>query len=59
MKTPQGYRNPDLLATTFIAIKGEAMDIMNCINVEAEAVGCDYKDKEKSARYEAQREVKL
>lgn len=45
--------DPDLNDISFAvkAIKGKADDIMNCINCEAENVGCNYKDDTTRKRY--------
>lgn len=45
--------DPDLNDISYAvkAIKGKADDIMNCINCEAENVGCNYKDDTRRKRY--------
>lgn len=44
LKTPDGYRHPQNIAYAFQVIRDKAQDIENCINAEAETVGCNYKD---------------
>jgi hypothetical protein len=53
METPQGCSNQEYLAEALSAIRNKADDIMNCINGEAENVGCNYVDDAARRRYEA------
>jgi hypothetical protein len=57
MEQPGTYANAvamDAIANTLIAIKSKAVDIGNCINCEAESVGCNYVDDAQRRRWDAQ-----
>lgn len=58
METPDGYRHPETIAQALRAIWGKADDIENCINCEAEEVGCNYRDPNTQRRYAAARAVR-
>jgi hypothetical protein len=45
MEAPKTFKNPDLLAEALHTIAHFAQDARGLINVEAEGVGADYKDK--------------
>lgn len=53
LEHPDGYRHPENIALALSAICGKADDIMNCINSEAEQVGCNYVDDALSRRQAA------
>ena len=55
LETPDGYRHLDNIANALKAIWGKADDIQNCINSEAEQVGCNYVDDAQRRRWDAQR----
>ncbi len=53
MEHPDGYRHPEIIAHALRSISGKAEDIENCINSEAEEVGCHYRDPKIERRYAA------
>lgn len=55
LETPDGYRHPEMIARTLRSIWSKADDIENCINSEAEQVGCNYVDDAENRRLEARR----
>ena len=44
LEHPDGYLHPEIIAQALRAIWGKADNIANCINSEAEQVGCNYVD---------------
>jgi len=58
LETPNGYRNLDNIANALKAILGKADDIQNCINGEAEQVGCNYTDDARRRRWDALRQAR-
>lgn len=60
MEQPSTYANGcglDAIAHMLTAIKDMADDIQNCINVEAEAVGCNHVDLAHRRRWAAKRKA--
>jgi hypothetical protein len=57
LETPEGYRHTDDIAIAFQAIWGKAEMIQNCINSEAESVGCNSVNESFLRRWDAQREA--
>ena len=55
LETPDGYRHLDDIANALNAIWCKAEDIQNCINSQAEEVGCNYVDDAQRRRWDAQR----
>ena len=55
LEKPDAYRHMDVTANALSAIWGKAEDIQNCINSQAEEVGCNYVDDAQSRRWAAQR----
>ncbi len=55
LETPDGYRHLDNLVYALCVIRDKADDIQNCINCEAEQVGCNYVDDAQRRRWAAQR----
>lgn len=55
LETPEGYRHLDDIIHALGAIRAKADDIRNCINCEAEQVGCSYVDDAVRRRRGAQR----
>jgi hypothetical protein len=59
METPGCYHSLGDIAYALIAIKSKAEDIENCINAEAEGVGCNHIDQSHrqrmAAEYESQK----
>lgn len=55
LETPYVYRNPEIIAQALYAILGSSEGIMNCINSEAENVGCNYTDPKAELRHVAKR----
>ena len=55
LETPDGCRHLDDIANALAAIWGKADDIQNCINSQAEEVGCNYVDDAKRRRWDALR----
>lgn len=53
LETPDGYNRIDDIANALDAIWKKADDIENCINSEAEEVGCNYTDEAQRRRWEA------
>lgn len=53
LETPDGYRHLDNIVHALKAIWGKADDIQNCINGEAEEVGCNYIDEDERRRMAA------
>ena len=58
LENSEGYRNRDDIAAAFAAIRGKAQDIGNCINSEAESVGCNYTNDAERRRWAAERTFK-
>lgn len=54
LELPAGYQRLDVIATAFEAIRCKAEDMQNCINVEAEQVGCNYTDNARTRRFGAE-----
>ncbi len=54
LETPDGYQHLDDIANALAAIWGTAERIQNCINSEAELVGCNYVDDAQRRRWDAQ-----
>ncbi|MDR0273980.1 MAG: hypothetical protein LBI48_01295 [Burkholderiaceae bacterium] len=54
-ETTEGYRRLDDVAIALGAIRRKANDTMDCINGEAEGVGCNYVDKAERGRWAAMR----
>ena len=55
LETPAAYRNMDWLASVLETIAACARDTENCINSEAERVGCNYVDGAQRRRWDAER----
>ncbi|MDR1968286.1 MAG: hypothetical protein LBQ32_06275 [Burkholderiaceae bacterium] len=55
LKTPEGYRHLDGIAYAIGAIRSKAQDVENCINSEAEGVGCNYVKGDEHRRWDARR----
>jgi len=55
LETPDGHRHLDVIAHALSTIWGKADDIQNCINSQAEEVGCHYVDDAERRRWDAQR----
>ncbi|AST27437.1 hypothetical protein [Ralstonia pseudosolanacearum] len=55
LETPEGYLHLEDIAYALQAIRNKARDIENCINAEAESVGCNYKDAAQRRRFAAHR----
>lgn len=55
LETPDGYRDTETIARALRAIWYKADDIENCINHQAEEVGCNYRDPNAERRYAAHR----
>lgn len=55
LETPEGYRHTDNIAYALRAIWNTADDIQNCINVQADEVGCGHVDDAQQRRWEARR----
>jgi hypothetical protein len=55
LETPEGWLNLEDIAYALQAIRSKAQDIENCINWEAEQVGCNYKDAAMCRRLDARR----
>jgi len=55
LETPDGYDHLDDIANALAAIWGKADETQNCINAEAEQVGCNYIDEAWRRRLTAQR----
>lgn len=55
LETPGGYQHIDDIANALESIWVKADDIQNCINCEAEQVGCNYIDEAERRRWNAQR----
>ena len=53
LERPEGYKHPEVIAHALGAIWGKADEIMNCINNEAEQVGCNYVDESTTRRLAA------
>lgn len=58
LETPDGYRHMGNIVNAFKAIWGGADDIQNCINAEAEGVGCNYVDEAQGRRWAAERQAR-
>lgn len=58
LETPDGYRHLDNIANALKAIWGKADNIQNCINSEAEQVGCNYTDDDQRRRWDALRQAR-
>lgn len=50
LETPDGYRRLDNIANALRAIWVRADDTLNCINYEAEKLGCNYKNEARRRR---------
>ena len=57
LEAPAGYQHIDNIATALKAIRSKAEDMQNCINVEAEKVGCNYTDDARCRRWNAERQA--
>lgn len=57
LKTPGGYQHMDDIANAFKAIWVRADDIRNCINCEAESVGCNYTNDDQRRRQDALHQI--
>lgn len=53
LETPDGWRVIDDIVTVLETIRREAKRVENLINVEAEQVGCNYKDEGEQRRWTA------
>ena len=53
LEHPDGYRHPETIAQALNAILGKAEDVENCINSQAEGVGCNYIDDAQARRFAA------
>lgn len=53
LESPDGYRHIDNIVHALKAIWGKAEDVQNCINCEAEGVGCNYVDAAERRRMDA------
>lgn len=53
MQSAEFWRHPERIEGVLLAILGRAQDLMNSINAEAEAVGCNYVDANERARHAA------
>lgn len=53
METPDGHHHWENIAYALRTIWGKAEDIQNCINGEAESVGCNYTDESSRRRWDA------
>lgn len=51
LEAPQGYNDLESIALAFAAIKRKAEDGKNCINFEAEDIGCNYKAPDTERRH--------
>lgn len=58
LETPKGCGDLEVIAQALTAIHAKAEDIQNCINSEAEGVGCNYTDLAWSRRLAARAEVR-
>lgn len=58
LETPDGYRHIDDIANALEVIWHKADDIQNCINFEAEQVGCNYIDVKLRRRSDAQMQAR-
>jgi len=58
LEHPQGHQIPELMFHTLRAIWGKAEDLENCINVEAERVGCNFVDESLRRIYAAHSRAK-
>ncbi|UJO99392.1 MAG: hypothetical protein LZF64_09260 [Nitrosomonas sp.] len=56
LRTPSGYRHIDDIATALEAIVYKAQDIQDCVNSQAENVGCNYIDEDERKRWKARDE---
>ncbi|MFT3905608.1 MAG: hypothetical protein QM718_04815 [Steroidobacteraceae bacterium] len=54
LETPAGYRHLDNIAHALLAIRNKASETENCINCEAEKVGCNHTDDAERRRMVAQ-----
>lgn len=54
MEVPDDFHLRSELAYALSAIRGKAQEIENCINSEAERVGCNYVDERRNRRIKAQ-----
>lgn len=50
LKSPDGYRHPELIVRALRVIWGKADDIQDCINARAEDVGCHHIDEDDMRR---------
>lgn len=57
LETPDGYSKIENIVQALQVIRKRAMDIENCVNATAEAVGCNYEDEALKRRYAAHRAV--
>ncbi|MDB0569815.1 hypothetical protein LBW59_03380 [Ralstonia solanacearum] len=55
LEMPEGLLHLEDVAYALQAIRGKAQDIKNCINGEAESVGCNYTDAAVQRRFDARR----
>lgn len=53
LETPDGWRSIDDIVTVLETIRKKAKKVENLINVEAEQVGCNYKDEGEQRRWNA------
>jgi len=54
LETPDGYRHLNDIANALKTILDKADDTQNCINIEAEQVGCSYADESQHRLWNAQ-----
>lgn len=55
LETPEGYRRMDDIANALVTIRNKANETENCINSQAEQVGCNYVDEVRQRRWDAER----
>ncbi|KAB8311964.1 hypothetical protein EH228_08950 [Erwinia endophytica] len=57
METPQGYLDPEVIASALNAIRYKADNLSECIGVESGSVGCEYTDDARVRRIHAREEA--
>lgn len=57
LEHPDGYRHPELIAEALNAIWYKAEEVENCINSQAEMVGCNYVDEAQRRRWAAAKQT--
>ncbi|MCL2012420.1 MAG: hypothetical protein FWG75_06515 [Cystobacterineae bacterium] len=51
LESPDSHKHLNIVSTALRAIWGKAQDIQNCINSEAENVGCHYVPEDRERRW--------